>query len=92
MYKGPDVNELIAEAHMENKKVDIDKNENYTILKITFETAYNTAVTDVFIFNSEKELIKQELQINQKVKVIFNKYEEAKKLLEELPSKELVAS
>ncbi|MDD2476966.1 MAG: hypothetical protein PHI32_13790 [Dysgonamonadaceae bacterium] len=92
MYNGPDINELIAVAVMENKKVEIDEKENLTILKNTFETAYNSIVTDIFTFNSEKELIKQEVQINHKVKVIFDKYAEAKELLDKLPNNDLLAS
>lgn len=40
MYQGPDLNELIAEAYAENKKIVVDKVEALTILKITFKTAY----------------------------------------------------
>ncbi|WP_306007399.1 hypothetical protein [Bacillus sp. MMSF_3353] len=92
MYKGPAIHELIAEAVMENKEVEIDTKENITILKIKFVTAFDTNVTDIYTFNKDKELIKQEIQINKKVKVVFDKYKELDNLLRKIPSQSLAAS
>lgn len=91
-YQGPDINELIAEAYAENKKIIVDKIDASTALKITFKTAYETIVTDVFIFNEQKELIKQELHINDKINVIFDKYKEASDMLINLTRDQLAAS
>lgn len=92
MYKGPAIHELITEAVMENKEVEIDTKENITILKIKFVTAFDTNVTDIYTFNKDKELIKQEIQINKKVKVVFDKYKELDNLLRKIPSQSLAAS
>lgn len=92
MYEGPDINELIAKALMEDSKVNIDENDTMKVLKITWKTAYETTVTDIFTFNDEKALIKQELSINDKTKVIFDKYKEAGEMLEELARNELAVS
>lgn len=44
------------------------------------------------MFNNEKELIKQELRINKKVKVIFDKYREVEDLLRKIPNQDVIAS
>lgn len=92
MYQGPDINELIAEAYAKNKETIVDKIDTSTSVRITFQTAYETTVTDEFIFNEQKELIKQKLHINGKTKVIFDKYKEASEVLISLASDQLVAS
>ncbi|EOO66388.1 hypothetical protein IKE_03105 [Bacillus cereus VD196] len=92
MYKGPSIHELIAEAVMENKVVKVETKESLTILTINFITAYDTNVTDIYMFNKEKELIKQELRVNKKVKVIFDKYREVENLLRKIPNQDVMAS
>ncbi|MEH7458506.1 hypothetical protein V7183_15155 [Bacillus sp. JJ1127] len=92
MYKGPTIHELIADAVMEDKEVEIVTRENLTILKIKFVTAFDTSVTDIYTFNNDKELIKQEIKINKKMKVVFDKYNEIDNLLRKMPSQSLAAS
>ncbi|MBJ7993669.1 hypothetical protein [Bacillus mycoides] len=92
IYKGPAIHELIAEAVMENKVVKVETKESLTILTVNFITAYDTNITDVYMFNSEKELIKQELQVNKKVKVVFDKYKEVANLLRKISNQDILAS
>jgi formaldehyde-activating enzyme involved in methanogenesis len=92
MYKGPAIHELIAEAVMENKVVKVERKESVTILTVNFITAYDTNITDVYVFNSEKELIKQEIQVNKKIKVVFDKYREVANLLRNIPNQDVLAS
>ncbi|MCW1940628.1 hypothetical protein OMD49_19185 [Bacillus anthracis] len=76
---------------MENKVVKVETKESLTVLTINFTTAYDTNVTDVYMFNNEKELIKQELRVNKKVKVIFDKYREVENLLRKIPNQDVIA-
>ncbi|UNJ95134.1 hypothetical protein MN093_05320 [Bacillus mycoides] len=77
---------------MENKVVKVETKESLTILTVNFITAYDTNITDVYMFNSEKELIKQELQVNKKVKVVFDKYKEVANLLRKISNQDILAS
>jgi hypothetical protein len=81
MYKGPKISDLIAKTVNEKKQFTIDKLDNLLCLTIKFNTAYNVHVQDKYIFNSFDEIIKQTLIINNKEKIVFDKYHEAKEIL-----------
>ncbi|MEH7522035.1 hypothetical protein V7149_01930 [Bacillus sp. JJ1503] len=84
MYEGPRITDLIAKAVNEKKHFYISKTDGMELLTIEFTTAYNTSVQDKYFFNSDKELIKQLLIINTTEKIIFDKYADAKSLLQSI--------
>lgn len=82
-YKGPTISELIKEVGSKGK-INIKKTFNsYTEVIVIQETAYNLFVKDVYLYNLDNELIKQTLFIDNKKKVVFDKFQEAHKLIEE---------
>ena len=92
MYTGPSMSELISSSVKENKEIDITKQDGSTYLSISFETAYSTKVNDIYVYNCDNELIKQEIEINNKVTVIFDKFKEASELLQTHKKSKLIAS
>ncbi len=82
MYKGPKVSDLIAKAVNDKKQFSFDKLDNLLCLTIEFNTAYGVLVQDKYIFNNIDELIKQTLIINNKEKIVFDKFHEAKEILQ----------
>lgn len=92
MYKGPKISDLIAKAVIEGKQFTFDKHNEQTVLTINFNSAYNTNVQDIYYYNTDDELIKQTLVINNKQSIIFDKYKDAKELIEKINLTETQAS
>lgn len=82
MYKGPTLNELILEAGGKNFAYTVKNIENDVVLEVKSNTSYDLEIIDRYWYNSDNELYKQTLTMRDKEKVIFDKYQEAKILLE----------
>ncbi|WP_419882814.1 hypothetical protein ACN6MY_03835 [Peribacillus sp. B-H-3] len=92
MYKGPKISDLISIALNEGKQFSINKDDYSYCLTTEFKTAYDITVVDNYIFNLKDELIKQTLNINNKEKVVFDKYTEAKQLLKNITKSNVLVS
>lgn len=83
-YCGTDINELISQAIYEEKEYAIEYKIDLTILKIYSILPYDLRITDIFTFNAERQLIKQVLILGDKENLIFDKFAEAKSLINDL--------
>ncbi|HCJ56064.1 MAG TPA: hypothetical protein DHV55_00750 [Clostridiaceae bacterium] len=82
LYRGPDISDLILEAINEEKEYTIEIKDGLTILKIYSALVYDLKIADIFIYNDERQLIKQVLLIGDKEKIIFDKFQEAAYLID----------
>lgn len=85
MYKGVTPEELLQQVSQQNHLSlisDLNTKSTRNII-ISEKLAFNTCVIDAYVFNYDGDLIKQTITLNGKKTVIFNKYAEAKKMLED---------
>jgi hypothetical protein len=92
MYSGPNINELITDAIKNGNYFELLKEQQTTVLTVYSITAYDIKIVDKYWFNENGELIKQTILINNKEKVIFDKFKEAESMLLELERGLVVAS
>ena len=84
MYSGPTINELLENSKNINK-ITINKlNENKIQVLIENILAYNVKITDKYIYDNNEALIKQSIIINDKEKIIFDKYIEINTIIKQL--------
>lgn len=83
IYNGSIIAETINNAIKQGSSYVIQKADQLTRLTITSTAAYDTKIKDIYLYNKEGQLIKHTLILNDKATVLFDKYQEAKKLLEE---------
>lgn len=84
LYYGPDIEQLKDKAISEGKDYSVVNADGLKTLKIDSVLPYNLNVTDIYVYNSEKQLIKQVLVIGDKKEIVFDKYKEAEKLIQDL--------
>lgn len=84
MYEGPSFEEIVEEAKKQKLNIEL-KYENET-KKLIVESIlpYDIVVKDIYVYDSENKLIKQILIINNKEKIVFDKYKEIEVSLLEL--------
>lgn len=82
MYSGPQLNELIKEAQRSENEFKLEHICNGGLkLSVKSQEAYNVKIIDCYIYDSEEKLIKHSIDINGKNKVIFDKYNELRKII-----------
>jgi GTP cyclohydrolase FolE2 len=86
MYDGPSVKELIKSAVNDGKEFEQHNNKGFITLTIKSSVSYSLKLTDIYTYNQEGQLIKQVLKLNDKEKVIFDKFQEAKDILNSIES------
>ncbi|MED7756102.1 hypothetical protein ABDI04_18015 [Bacillus licheniformis] len=91
MYKGKSLEKIIEEAIIQGKEYKIEHRTDSTKINISFKTAYDITITDIFIYNCDKELIKQQVFVNGKLRTIFDKYEEVEFILSSLEYNRIIA-
>lgn len=84
MYKGPSPKDIIMMAIRNNYDVNIESKGDSTVVSVESTAAYDVKLKDIYVYNIENELIKQLLIINDKEKVIFDKYMEATLMIDEI--------
>ncbi|MED0716107.1 hypothetical protein [Aeribacillus composti] len=92
MYSGPNADEIITDAIKNGNYFELLKEQQTTVLKVYSTTAYDIKIVDNYWYNENGELIKQTILINNKEKVIFDKFKEAESMLLELERDLVVAS
>lgn len=80
-YKGPSKEELISKAKKENSLFKVYKQNGLTILEVTSKLLFDKKIIDCYSYNINGELIKQVAIIEEKSKVVFDKFEEIQQLL-----------
>lgn len=83
LYTGPSIAETISKAITEGSTYSIHKTDELTRLTVTSRAAYDTKIKDIYLYNNEDQLIKHTLVLSDKTTVLFDKYQEARKLLGE---------
>ncbi len=84
LSRGVDIKEMVLEAVSKGNEYDILKSGDLTTLEIHSTLPYNLKVIDIYVYNKEGHLIKQIISLDGKEKVIFDKFEEAERLLREI--------
>ena len=92
MYSGPSMSEIIKEATEENLRFEISQTSKLNIIKVTSYIPYEIKVIDSYVFNKDDQLIKHTVKINNKEKVVFDKYGEAAFLLNNLNKENTLVS
>lgn len=91
-YSGPSMADLIKKALEEGNDFKVEQTGELKILKVKFQLPYGIEATDKYFYNSESHLIKQTLCVRNKEKIIFDKYNEAAKLLSKLDQQSILVS
>ncbi|MBP1083520.1 hypothetical protein ACFFJQ_07025 [Bacillus capparidis] len=82
MYNGPTLREITNKAFESGNDYRIDKVNGFDILQVTTVLPYGIKAIDKYFFNNENQLVKQILLINNKEKLIFDKFAEVQNLLD----------
>lgn len=90
MYKGPTMNELIEQIAREGNKFNIVTEGSTIIIDATSIQPYNLLIRDKYYYNSDEELIRHILVLDNKETVLFDKFNEAKALIDSLEIKEAI--
>ncbi|AWM45152.1 hypothetical protein ACSYG7_14550 [Bacillus velezensis] len=91
IYKGEPIENIIEEAIIQGKEYKIEHQKNGTRINVSFKTAYDIIINDIFIYNCDNELIKQQVSVKGKLRTVFDKYEEAQCLLSSLEYNQIIA-
>lgn len=81
LYKGPSLHEIINEATINNYEYDIVRDRLTTRIIIKSTLVYSTNVIDEYTYDNDGNLIKHNVRINNKERVVFDKYEDTKELI-----------
>lgn len=92
MYKGPLIDELILKAKKNNNTYNITEIESDVILEVHSKVEYDLEIIDKYWYNVDQELYKQTITLRGKEKAVFDKYEEAKRILMNQEANEYLAS
>ena len=92
MYKGTTIKEILQEASLNGYKYKIEDRDKNTIVTIKSYAPYKLNIVDMYIYDNEENLIKQTLFINGKEKIIFDKYQEALSLINNINQASNIAS
>ncbi|KFL44566.1 hypothetical protein CH76_01800 [Lysinibacillus sp. BF-4] len=86
MYQGVTPEELLHQVSQQNhlSLISDSSSKSTRNIIISEKLAFNTSVVDAYVFNYDGDLIKQTVTINGKNTVIFNKYAEAKQMIENI--------
>lgn len=90
MYKGPTMNELIEQIAREGNKFNIVTEGSTIIIDSISIQPYNLLIRDKYYYNSDEELIRHILVLDNKETVLFDKFSEAKILIDSLEIKEAI--
>lgn len=88
LYSGPSIKKLIEEAIENNNSFYLDKKNNNIELIIKSSIIYNVNITDKYLYDSNEDLIKHTVIINEESHIVFDKYDE---LVNDICKKEEVA-
>lgn len=91
MYTGPNLNELTKDA-FRNGHIVVEKNINprHKIVEIQSRVPYDLLVSDVY-YSYENKIYRHELVVNNKTHILFNKFKDADKALNEIEVKNMEA-
>lgn len=93
MYYGPSKEEIIQTAI--SKGLYWSKKEyqgQLQCIKVIEHLPFSTVAIDSYTFNSENQLIKHVFKINEKETVIFDKFAEARDLLDSIKANQYLVS
>lgn len=84
IYEGTSISELIKCASKDGNEVELNTNNGVTELIIISRAPYDLEIHDIYIFDSEKCLVKQSIKLNEKVQVVFDKFAEVNQILQQM--------
>ncbi|MBV7318171.1 MULTISPECIES: hypothetical protein [Bacillus] len=91
IYKGESIENIIEKAIIQGKEYKIEHQKDSTRINVISKTAYDITINDIFIYNCDNELIKQQVIVNGKLRTIFDKYGEIQCLLNSLEYNKIIA-
>ncbi|MFC3883737.1 hypothetical protein ACFOU2_09590 [Bacillus songklensis] len=81
MYSGPSISDVIKNAILDGHDFETLQLGKQTVVQVTSEIPYDIKVLDSYFFNNCGQLIKHIVKVNNKEKIVFDKYSEATALL-----------